>query len=126
VSAIIPFLPFSFEEQVVIAHKYCLELQSRVRQPIALSSKKLLGNVVLRIVNDTTICAKLAREYYDPDRGARSLETAVRNEIESRVVGTYLELNDEIVESQPLENFLLDLLADGTIVVIRDPEKPRS
>ncbi|OCK98980.1 P-loop containing nucleoside triphosphate hydrolase protein, partial [Cenococcum geophilum 1.58] len=39
VSAIIPFLPFFLEEQMVIAYKYLLELKSRLRQPIAPRSK---------------------------------------------------------------------------------------
>jgi len=105
---------------MVIAHKYLLELKSRLRQPIAPRSKQFVGHVNLNISNDVNICRKLANDYYDSDRGARSLDAAVRNEIESKVIGKYLEVNEHIVANQPVEDYLLDLDIDGHLVVTRD------
>lgn len=122
VSAIIPFLPFFLEEQMVMAHKYLLELKSRLRRPIAPRSKQWIGHVNLRTTHDVAICHKLAKDYYDSDRGARSLDAAIRNEIESKVIEKFLEVNKHIVANQPVEDYLLDLDIDGRLVVTRDTE----
>lgn len=107
---------------MVIAHKYLLELKSRLRRPIAPKSKQWIGHLNLRTTHDVAICHKLAKDYYDSDRGARSLDAAIRNEIESKVIEKFLEVNEHIVANQPVEDYLLDLDIDGRLVVTRDTE----
>ncbi|KAF2649129.1 P-loop containing nucleoside triphosphate hydrolase protein, partial [Lophiostoma macrostomum CBS 122681] len=113
VSAIIPFLPFTRDEQMVMAHKYLLDLQTRMFQPISPAEKRLVGQMHLQIANEVAVCRKLADVYYDPDRGARSLESAVKNEVEPKVVGKYLENSAQIVAGQAMEDYILDVDNDG-------------
>jgi hypothetical protein len=49
---LIPFLPFSFDETCVGAHKYLLELAADVHRPVnttAGAREQLLGNIRLKI-----------------------------------------------------------------------------
>ncbi|KAH8684359.1 P-loop containing nucleoside triphosphate hydrolase protein, partial [Tricladium varicosporioides] len=76
ISAFIPFLPFSFLEQCVGAHKYVIELMNDVRLPVNMSPKgrrQLMGNIKLRVPLDATVCRHLA-DGYDAKLGIRSLK----------------------------------------------------
>jgi len=109
-------MPFSSEEQAVIAHKYLLQLVRHIRRPVSVS-KQLIGNVSLRIPRDAAICKALAREFYDSDMGARSLESAVKVRVEAPLVQRYLEANETIKENQSLEVYSVDLDTSCQIVI---------
>lgn len=111
VSAFIPFLPFSPGEQAVIVHKYLLELGQHVRARINLThghKEQLLGNVRLRIRRDASVCRILAEDEYHMDLGARSLITAVKS-VEDLLVEAYLEVDEEIVETDGVVDFVVDV-----------------
>jgi len=92
-------------------HKYLLELGQKVRAAINLSAgpnEQLLGNVRLRIRRDASVCRILAEAEYHSDLGARSLITAV-NSIEDMLVELYLDVNEEIVETDGVADFVVDV-----------------
>jgi ATP-dependent Clp protease ATP-binding subunit ClpA len=111
-------MPFSAEEQAVIAHKFLLQLANNVRRPISIS-KQLIGNVILHVRRDTAVCTALANDCYDADMGARSLESGVKIKIETLLVREYLAVNETISEWQPVEEYFLDIDQGGHIVLSR-------
>jgi hypothetical protein len=111
VSAFLPFLPFSPGEQAVVVHKYLLELSHKVRNPINLSvgpDERLLGNVQLHVRKDYSVCHTLAEAEYSPDLGARSLIAAV-DSVEGMLVNSYLDVDEEIVETERVTDFVVDV-----------------
>jgi ATP-dependent Clp protease ATP-binding subunit ClpA len=114
----VPFLPFTFEEQMAIAHQLLLELRAQLSQAITMSSKQLVGNVRLQFAHETALCEKLV-QYYDRDRGARSIAWAVEDKVKTALYRTYLEGGEGIRPNQPVEHYLLELSAEGSFVCIR-------
>jgi ATP-dependent Clp protease ATP-binding subunit ClpA len=93
-----------------------LQLAKDVRRPVSLS-KQLIGNVILYIGRESAVCTALINNYYDPDIGARSLEAAVKGKVEASLVREYLAVNERIDESQPVEEYVIDLDQHGQIKV---------
>ncbi|KKY14723.1 hypothetical protein UCRPC4_g06649 [Phaeomoniella chlamydospora] len=119
VSAFLPFLPFSPAEQAVVVHKYLLELGQKVRTSINLSTgphEQLLGNVRLRVRRDASVCRVIAEQEYHQDLGARSLLTAVKTLVEDELVEAYLEVDRNIVETEEMMDFVVDV--DGGEVIV--------
>ncbi|KAI1137349.1 P-loop containing nucleoside triphosphate hydrolase protein [Hypoxylon sp. FL0543] len=126
VTDFIPFLPFSKDEQAVVAHKFLLELREKVRQPIRLSraeDEQLLGNVRLLTRRDGAVCQALAESEYHPNLGARSLHTAVKHEVEAKLLESYLQEDEEILEDAKMMDFVVSV-KDKEIVVERTAPSP--
>jgi len=119
ISSIIPFLPFTPGEAAVVAHKYVLELKERVRQTVRLSGKQLVGGILLEVRRDGAVCYHLASDGYDPDQGARSLNSAVASRIEDELVQVYLDENGRIQDGQPLLRYVVDLAQNGVLSVFK-------
>lgn len=122
----LPFLPFSLGEQAVVAHKYVLELKNKVLTPVNLSSGKLVGRVLLHIRSDGAVCKAVATDGYDPDQGARSLQTAVKTRVEEELVHTYLEEDEVISETQALADYTVDIQRDGTLLIFKSTGAEKS
>jgi hypothetical protein len=106
----LPFFTFSPGEQQVVGHKYILELADRVKRAVTLTDREdeqLLGNVYLKVTRDASVCKVIAEEGYDEDLGARSLITAVRHSIEEVLVEAYLDLDEEISETQQMMDYVI-------------------
>jgi ATP-dependent Clp protease ATP-binding subunit ClpA len=116
ISSIVPFLPFSIEEQAVIAHKFLLRVAENVRRPISLSHQ-MIGNVILHIHRDTAVCKAIINESYDANTGARSIEAAVKLKVEGPLVREYLAANETIVEGQDVEEYVVEVESEGRIRV---------
>jgi len=63
---------------MAIAHQLLIQLKEQLRQPI--KPKELVGNVSLRLADETALCGKLIT-YYDRDRGVRSIAATINNKI---------------------------------------------
>ena len=101
----------------MVVHKYLLELEQKVRQPINLApgpNEQLLGNVRMRIRRDASVCRILAEAEYHSDLGARSLITGAKM-VEDMLVEAYLDVDEKIRESDTVVEFLVDV--NGTDVV---------
>jgi ATP-dependent Clp protease ATP-binding subunit ClpA len=117
---VLPFLPFSAGEQAVVAHKYVIELQNKVRRSVVMSGDhRLVGHVILHVKQSGAICKAIAAEGYDADQGARSLKSAVETRIEDQLVHKYLEEDREISEDQPLVEYAVDISRAGQISVFK-------
>jgi ATP-dependent Clp protease ATP-binding subunit ClpA len=122
ISTVVPFLPFTAEEQAVIAHKYVLELAKNVRPPPALPAR-LVGSIMLRVPRDASVCMSLA-EGYDVDTGAPSLQSTIASRVRRALVLRYLEENEEVHEDQCMEEYLIDVDVNGQIIIFRSlPDK---
>ena len=122
VSLVVPFLPFSAGEQAVVAHKYVLDLQEKVRQSIQVSGQQLVGRIILDVRQDGAICKLIAHEGYDASQGARSLKAAVETRIEDELVIRYLEEDGRIEDWQPMVRYTVDLSRNGVLSVFKTVE----
>ncbi len=90
-----------------------------MRRPVSLAAgngEQLLGNIKLRIHKDGSICRALAEAEYHEDLGARSLSTAVKDEVETKLIQVYLAEGEEIEEGGQAQELIVSV-NDGDIVV---------
>ncbi|KAI0097765.1 P-loop containing nucleoside triphosphate hydrolase protein [Nemania sp. FL0031] len=126
VSDIIPFLPFSPEEQAVVSHKAVMELEAFLRRPVVVSpngkNSNPVGNIRLHFTNEFELCSAIAQENYSPQLGARSLLKAVTDTMFMPILDKYLEIDEEISNNQPETRFTIGVNAENEIEVwhIRD------
>jgi hypothetical protein len=100
-------------------HKFLLELGQKVRGPVNLASgskEQLLGNIRLKIRKDALVCRNLAEAEYHSDLGARSLIMGARK-LEDILVEAYLEVDEEIRESEKMVDFVVDF--NGSEVIAK-------
>lgn len=119
ISAFVPFLPFTVEEQAVVVHKYIQELGQSIRKPVNLdegAEERLVGNVRLHLRRDATVCKALADQEYHSDLGARSLITAV-DSIRRLLFQAYFDIDEELAVGNEISDFYIDV--DGGEVVIK-------
>ena len=94
-----------------MVHKYLLELGQKARTRINLApgpSEQLLGNVRMKIRRDASVCRILAEAEYHADLGARSLIQGAKT-VEDMLVEIYLDVDDEIRESERVLDFVVDV-----------------
>ncbi|KAI1739481.1 P-loop containing nucleoside triphosphate hydrolase protein [Xylaria scruposa] len=123
VSEIIPFLPFTPEEQAVISHKGLMSLEETLRRPVVISpsgeSDNLVGNIRLDIVDDCALCSAIAQESYTPQLGARCILNAVTSTISTPLVSQYLEVDEDLCDGQPEIQFKVGITAEKKVEVWR-------
>ena len=89
------------------AHKYLLELSDEVRRPVCTTpgpDERLIGNIRLKIYNDSSICKIIVKDY-DPGLGIRSLRKAVRDRVTSLLDSEYMTMPESISEGLPVEDY---------------------
>lgn len=107
-------------------HKFLLELGQKVRGPVSLvpgSKEQLLGNINLKIRRDASVCRILAEEEYHSDLGARSLIMGARK-LEDVLVEAYLEVDEEIRESEKIVDFVVDVNGSEVIAKMVKQKEP--
>ncbi|KAI0860033.1 P-loop containing nucleoside triphosphate hydrolase protein [Xylaria cubensis] len=123
VSEIIPFLPFTPEEQALISHKGLMSLEETLRRPVVVSpieaNDNLVGNIRLNIVDDSELCSAIAEESYTPQLGARCILNAVTNTISTPLVSQYLEVDEDLCDDQPEIEFKVGITAEKKVEVWR-------
>lgn len=121
ITEIIPFLTFNADEQAVIADKCIMELESRISGPVIISSNpdedQPVGNVRLQITHNAAVCGTIAKEYYLPELGTRSIAHGVDIAIANPVVGHYLEGGDDLSEDQAETKLTVGTNEEGEVVV---------
>lgn len=109
----------------MIVHKFLLELGQKVKGPVNLfpgPKEQLLGNVRLKIRKDASVCRILAEAEYHSDLGARSLIVGAKK-LEDALVEVYLEVDEEIRESEKLVDFVVDVVgSEVTARIVKQKE----
>ncbi|KAI0478437.1 P-loop containing nucleoside triphosphate hydrolase protein [Xylariaceae sp. FL0804] len=130
ISAILPFLTFTPDEQAVVAHKYLMELEKRIQRPIVLpeahGEENMVGNMRLDIMNESATCSSIAEQGYSAQLGARSISRAVRETCTIPLVDEYLQLGDDLSEDQEKLLAKVSVDVDKSIVVRLMPVKDGS
>ncbi|KAI1300952.1 P-loop containing nucleoside triphosphate hydrolase protein [Xylaria venustula] len=123
VSEIMPFLPFTPDEQAVIAYKAIMDLEAKLRQPVAVSQSgqidNLVGNIRLSVDDDVRVSFAAANDSYMPQLGARSILRDVTDAIRLPLVSQYLKSEEDINDNQAEAQFKVVLNADNEIEVLR-------
>jgi hypothetical protein len=118
ITAIVPFFPFTEEEQAVVAHTFLLKEMQKCRMPVNLKEDKLVGDLQISTLDDGKLCALLAKNHYDPELGARSLAHAVNDEVMVPLVEEFLD-QDQGLERGPRA----DVAVEKYVVRIEHDEK---
>ena len=100
----------------MVAHKFLLELIEKVREPPDLKSGQVLGNVSLRVQDDASVCRAIAKAYYHPHLGARSLSNGVRTVVRNPLVREWMKLDTEVVENEEKTEYLVKMDGDRVVV----------
>ncbi|KAI1763843.1 P-loop containing nucleoside triphosphate hydrolase protein [Hypoxylon sp. FL1150] len=121
ISEILPFLIFSPQESPLIVHKELMNFQDEVTRIVHLSLNReedvYVGNIVIGIKNDATVCTTIAREEYDKKIGARSIAQAVERIVQDPLTALYLKNGDEFDEYQRTTYFEIDVNVDEEVEV---------
>lgn len=88
-----------YSEQVVILHKFLLGFKDHDRQHIDIRGdvKRYVWHINLDIIEDGVFCEKVARQYYLPQLGARSLLGAL-DRIEDKLMEKYKNTDKVVTE----------------------------
>ena len=115
----IPFLPFSDLEQAVATYKFMREFKNEIRKPVNVQAKLFPRRLVLNYTNDGQLAQHLAKQYYNHELGARSLQKAVHRHIKQKLAHAFLSENSIIYDSlneQPMATYEATLNASEVTV----------
>ena len=123
ITHVVPFLPFTETEQAVVAYKFMRGIWLKVRNPINIDSGDLKRHAFLHFVDDGKIALHLAKKEYEIDLGARSLASAVVQDVRRVFRKAFDQHNSEIADEMnhgPLENYEIRLAneLEGDSVVV--------
>ena len=116
ISATIPYVPFSEVEQAVMAYKFMREHRTQTRKLVDVKSNQFHRHCAIKYIDDGQIASYVAREYYDPQMGARSLSNAVEKDIAFKLLDSFnakgKEIEDEMNEG-PLEQYEVRIIDEN-------------
>ena len=117
ISSVVPFLPFTKNEQAVLVSTVIRQLRNEVRKPIDIEAKQFVRGIHLNLVDEWQIAKNMAKEGYEPKFGARSLRNVVNQQIERKLVNDLRKgeerIKNELDESKPLLRFNVRVTDEG-------------
>lgn len=137
ISEIVPFFPFNEDEQAITTYKFLRELWNTVRAPINTANVWFPGHSYVNYIDDGRIATWLARDGYNADLGARSLQSAVVRHVQTELAAAFFEEPGEVSDVMnrgPLTNYDVRVVSLGSGVngvqvecngVRRVQERPR-
>jgi len=108
ITEIVPFFPFNADEQAVTTYKFMRQIWNKVRAPINTDQKWFPGHSYLNYVDDGRIATALAKDGYNPELGARSLQNAVVRGVQRKVADAFFGQTEEVhdrMNDGPLPNY---------------------
>ena len=96
VSSIIPFLPFTKNEQAAVAYTFMRKLKEKARKPIDVDANRFVGHSHLNFLDDGQIAKNIASLGFIPETGARSLHNEVNAQVEQRLARVVLQGHERI------------------------------
>ncbi|KAK6534841.1 hypothetical protein TWF281_006140 [Arthrobotrys megalospora] len=121
IDLILPFFPFSPDEQAVLADLEIGERKGQLRQPISLDPKnrRLVGNINLTMEKDYQVCKAIAKTYM-VEEGVRSIKREVDN-LKKDIFDHYLDASDRAIteedQKKEIEYILKSEKTQGTVMV---------
>ncbi|KAF3205589.1 hypothetical protein TWF192_001980 [Orbilia oligospora] len=123
VDSIIPFFPFSENEQFALAHRALWKLRSQLLKPINLTngySRNLLGNIKLVTEKDYQCCRMIAKSY-NPNEGAGSMKQAVAD-IEREMFYHFLESSEDAIsekDEKEITEYVLKVEKENDAILVQ-------
>lgn len=117
ISEIVPFFPFNEDEQAVTAYKFMRQLWNSVRGPIDTGLKWFPGHSFVNYIDDGRVATCLAKEGYNLDLGARSLQCAVVRHVQRGLAAAFFGEAGEISNAMnvgPLTNYDVRVVSIGS------------
>ncbi|KAK5740350.1 hypothetical protein LTR17_004613 [Elasticomyces elasticus] len=113
IDEIVPFIPFSRNEQAVVAHKFILDMQGKALRPIDIEKPHLhfINHAHIAVIDDGKLCQHIAKTGYVKELGARSIKRMVKT-VRRRFASAYLGMDGEITDQMnkgPLVKFVVQL-----------------
>lgn len=106
-------------EQAVATYKFMREFKNEIRKPVNVQAKLFPRRLVLNYTNDGQLAQHLAKQYYNHELGARSLQKAVHRHIKQKLAHAFLSENSMIYDSlneQPMATYEATLNASEVTV----------
>ncbi|RVD81858.1 uncharacterized protein DFL_009705 [Arthrobotrys flagrans] len=122
IDTIIPFFPFSKDEQLVLAHRALWGLRYSLLRPICLRNnwtRNRIGNIKLVMEKDYQHCKIIAKSY-TASEGARSIRRAVTN-LKREIFYHFLESSDEAVsekDEQEVTEYILKVEKEEEVILV--------
>ena len=107
ISAIIPFIPFTGNEQAVIAYTFMRKLRNEVRKDINDAAMKFVGHAHLNFLDDAHMARHLATKWYGHRTGARSLHKAVKQKLALKLAQEVRKGEERVTNETNESNFLV-------------------
>ena len=99
VSSIIPFLPFTLNEQAVVAYTFMRKLREETRGPIDVGANRFVGHSHLNFLDDGQIAKHIVDQGYIPEIGARSLDSEVISQVKQQLMEVVREGEEQIEDT---------------------------
>ena len=102
--SIVPFFPFTENEQAVVAYTFLHRLRNEVRKKVDVEAKQFARHIHLHFSDDGQLARHIVMEGYEADIGARSLDGEVVRQVEHKLMREFLNgeqlVTDDVDERQ--------------------------
>lgn len=78
-----------------------------------------MGNIHLHVEDESLVCSIIAQDNYSPQLGARSILKAVTDTMRMPIVDQYLEVDEDLEDSQLETKFSIGIHAEKGIELWR-------
>lgn len=115
----VPFLPFSELEQAVATYNFMRDFKNEIRKPVDVQAKLFPRRLVLNYTNDGHLAQHLAKQSYNDELGASSLQKAVYRHIKQKLAHAFLNEKSIIYDKlneEPMATFEATLNASGVVL----------
>ena len=75
-----------------------------------------VGNIRLRLEGDASVCCTVADKAYKSKTGARSLRKGVNSMIKAKLVTSYLQIDEDILETNEKTDYVVKM--NGREIVV--------
>ncbi|KAF7527835.1 hypothetical protein G7054_g10350 [Neopestalotiopsis clavispora] len=127
IKTFMPFLRFSDAESIIVAHKGFMDYEAEVAKPVKLAQDaqedRYIGNVRIRVKNDSSLFSRIAKDNYIPETGARGVFDGVEREVIDPLTEKYLKDGEDFDEDQPETLFELGVGRDKEVEVKLIPQR---
>lgn len=96
--SIVPFFPFTANEQAVVAYTFMRKLRNEVRKKIDIETRQFVRHIHLHFPDDGQLARHIVMEGYEADTGARSLDGEVVRQVEHKLMREFLNGEQQVTD----------------------------